>query len=101
MDGHVFSEGRGERIYISINKNHLSCRVRIIGYIWVTLNPVKSETLSLDMILKNSSIMARVWFALLSFFLSIFQLWGHAWYKGVHFRVHEVHGGGSKTNFHI
>ena len=38
----------------SFNKNHLSCRARIIGYIWVTLNLVKSKTLSLDMILMIS-----------------------------------------------
>ena len=42
--------------------------------IWFTLNPVKSETPSLDMILNKSSIMDRVWFALLTFFLSNFQL---------------------------
>ena len=69
----MFSQrGGGQRIYIYIytrrqidkiygnpcafNKNHLSCKVRIIGYIWVTLNPVKSETPSLDMILIKSSL---------------------------------------------
>ena len=60
-----------EKIYgnpVSFNKNPLRCRVRIIGYIWVTLNLVKSETPSLDMKLSKSSIMARVWFALLSLF---------------------------------
>ena len=43
MEEHVFSVGKGgQRIYISVdtrrnlvlfNENHLSCRVRIIGYI--------------------------------------------------------------------
>ena len=70
VEGHVFSEGEGGRKYIyifiqgdrliksietrfSFNENHLLCRVRIIGYFWVTLNPVKSETSSLDTKLKN------------------------------------------------
>ena len=49
-------------------------RVRIIGYIWVTLNPVKSETPSLDMILSKSSSPG---FGLrYSFFLSNFELRG-------------------------
>ena len=44
------------------------------GYIRVTLNLVKIKTPSLDMILSKSSIMARLCFAILSFFLSNFQL---------------------------
>ena len=83
-----FLEGRRERKYISIctrrsidkiygnlvlfNKNHLTCRVRIIGYIRVTLNPVKIKTPSLDMKLNKSSIMGRVCFALLSFILYLY-----------------------------
>ena len=75
----MFSKRGGEREYIYLYEQgerqiqsmetwfHL-CRVRIIGDIRVTLNLVKSETLSLDMKLKKSSIMARVWFALFSFF---------------------------------
>ena len=34
-------------------QNHLSCRVRVIGYILVTLNPIKSKTPFLDMTLNN------------------------------------------------
>ena len=41
-----------------------------LGYI----KPVTSKTPSLDMKLSNLSIMARVWFAILSFILSSFQL---------------------------
>ena len=78
VEGNIFVEGSGReylylyiqeyrKIYgntVSFNENHLTCRVRIIGYIWVTLIPVKRETPSLEMKLNKLSIMARVWFAL-------------------------------------
>ena len=56
---------------------------------WVTLNLVRSETPSLHIQLSKSSIMARVWFALLSFFLSNFQLsWDYG--EGVHTSVVQI-----------
>ena len=62
----------------------------ITGYIWVALIPVKSKTISLDIILSKSSIMARVYFALHSFFLSTFQLW----------EIKDVHETLNDTEFH-
>ena len=73
---YIYLDVQGDKIHgnpVSFKENHLSCRVKITGYIWFTLNWINSKTPSFDMRLNKSSIMARVWFALL-FFLSNFQL---------------------------